>query len=143
MSDAGLLPDRQTRAALRAQYDEIVTDHPGLIPQVKQADVVQSEQYYLLRVEPGAFGASRDDLYDRLKECGVFARKYFWPICTDYDCYRGMPITSCEPVPVADQVKTTLLCMPFHSGVTAEHLEVIATTIAELSAEASRVRPVA
>ncbi len=135
--------ERAARAALRAQYDEIVAQHPGLIPQVKQADVVQSEQYYLLRVEPGAFGASRDDLYDRLKARGIFARKYFWPICTDYDCYRGMPITSCEPVPVADRVKTTLLCMPFHSGVTADHLKVIATTIAEVSAEKKRVCPVA
>ncbi|SFF03374.1 dTDP-4-amino-4,6-dideoxygalactose transaminase [Sulfitobacter brevis] len=126
----GLPAERAARKALRASYNSIVSRHFGLKTQALQVDVVHSEQYYLLRVDPQAFGASRDDLYEALKARKIFARKYFWPICTDYDCYRGMPIISLEKVAVADQVKSTLLCLPFHSGVTDAHVDVIAETIA-------------
>lgn len=132
--------ERAARKALRACYDKIISPHAGLRTQVVQGDVVQSEQYYLLRVDPEEFGASRDDLYERLKQRKIFARKYFWPICTDYECYRGMPIHSQDDIPVAERIKTTLLCLPFHSGTTSDHVEVIAETIAELAQDAKRLR---
>ncbi|EPX84968.1 DegT/DnrJ/EryC1/StrS family aminotransferase [Salipiger mucosus] len=127
--------ERGARRRLRAQYDEIVRDYPGLEPQVRQEDVEQSEQYYLLRVDPRRFGFSRDELYDRLKARGIHARKYFWPICTDYDCYRGMPVASLQDTPVVEQAKTTLLCLPFHSGVTSEHVQVVTEVIESAAAE--------
>ena len=130
--------ERAARAALRVRYDAIISGYRGLRTQNRQDDVVQSEMYYLLRVDEKAFGASRDDLYDALKAQDIFARKYFWPICTDYDCYRGMPIISRNHAPVADQVKTTLLCLPFHSGVTPHHIDVIAEAIAAAAGEAER-----
>jgi len=132
--------ERAARKALRTSYDKIIANHPGLRTQVVQEDVIQSEQYYLLRVDPDEFRASRDELYERLKHRKIFARKYFWPICTDYDCYRGMPIHSRSEIPVAEQIKTTLLCLPFHSGTTLDHVAAIAETIAELANDAKRLR---
>ncbi|MEI4197906.1 DegT/DnrJ/EryC1/StrS family aminotransferase [Roseovarius sp. E0-M6] len=132
--------ERAARKALRACYDKIILAHDGLRTQVIQEHVVQSEQYYLLRVDPEEFGASRDDLYERLKQRKIFARKYFWPICTDYECYRGLPIHSRAQMPVAERIKTTLLCLPFHSGATPDHVEAMAETIAELAKGSKRLR---
>ncbi len=132
--------ERAARKALRAKYDKMISNYHGLRTQVVQQDVIQSEQYYLLRVDPEAFGANRDELYERLKLRNIFARKYFWPICTDYDCYRGMPITSKSKVPVVEQIKTTLLCLPFHSGVTSEHIAVISETVDEMAKGKANMR---
>ncbi|WP_193825201.1 DegT/DnrJ/EryC1/StrS family aminotransferase [Oceaniglobus indicus] len=126
--------ERDLRRDLRARYDAIVATFPGLIPQARQGDVVRSEQYYMLRVDPEIFGASRDDVYDRLKQRDIHARRYFWPICTDYDSYRGAPVASLQPVPVVERVKTTLLCLPFHSGVQPDHVQIIGDVLTDLSA---------
>ncbi len=134
--------ERAARRALRARYDEIIARYPGLRSQVVQPDVVQSEQYYLLRVDPEAFGGSRDELYDRLKTRGIFARKYFWPLCTDYDCYRGLPIITLAEKPVADRIKATLLCLPFHSGATQAHVDTIAEVIDEMATARLHTGPV-
>jgi len=132
--------ERAARKTLRAQYDKIISDYCGLRTQVVQHNVIQSEQYYLLRVDPEKFGASRDALYERLKVRKIFARKYFWPICTDYECYRGMPIIGHAKVPVAEQTKSTLLCLPFHSGATSEHLEAISETMEEVAHGKAKMR---
>ena len=126
--------ERDTRRRLRGQYDAIISQFPGLIKQAHQRDVLQSEQYYMLRVEPDTFGASRDDIYARLKERNIFSRRYFWPICTDYDSYRGAPVASLQAEPVVERIKTTLLCLPFHSGVEPKHVQIFGEVLEEMAA---------
>lgn len=126
--------ERRARTALRRTYDAIVDNLPGLCKQVFQPTVRQSEQYYMIRVNPYIFGATRDDIYKRLKERGIMSRRYFWPICTDFDCYRGKSIASQHTIPVVEKVKDRVLCLPFHSGVEQRHIDVIACTLQELSA---------
>lgn len=121
------------RQELRARYDAIVETMPGLKHQILQKGVVQSEQYYMLTVDPSLYGATRDDIYEGLKSKNIFSRRYFWPICTDFDCYRDWPIASVHDVPVVNSIKDRVLCLPFHSGVLAYHIEIIAEVLAELA----------
>ena len=125
--------EREKRRALRAKYNKMTSEFPGLIRQADQPDVLCSEQYYMLRVDPNAFGASRDKVYASLKEQGIYARRYFWPIATDYDSYQGAPVASLQSSPVVEQVKTTLLCLPFHSGVEEAHIQKIGGVFASLT----------
>ena len=112
--------ERERRALLRAKYDEMMGLLPGIAVQKKQPGVVNSEQYYRIVVDAEVFGRSRNDLYDALKDRGIFARKYFHPICTDFVPYKGWPIYTTRSSPYVDIVKTQVLCLPFHSGVTDE-----------------------
>ena len=36
------------------------------------------------------FGLTRDQLYLKLREYNVLARRYFYPLVPDFACYRGM-----------------------------------------------------
>ncbi|WP_026756653.1 DegT/DnrJ/EryC1/StrS family aminotransferase [Sediminimonas qiaohouensis] len=125
--------ERAVRSALRTAYDRIVERFPGLTKQIRQVGVKQSEQYYMIRVDPVTFGAGRDKIYTRLKDFQIFSRRYFWPICTDFECYRGQTIYSVHEQPVVEQVKNTVLCLPFHSGVLPHHVEAIDAVLQELS----------
>jgi dTDP-4-amino-4,6-dideoxygalactose transaminase len=125
--------ERSARRDLRASYDRIIDRFPGLTKQVRQQGVTQSEQYYALVVDPTVFGASRDVIYTELKTRQIFARRYFWPICTDFDCYRGATIHSLHQVPVVEQIKDRVLCLPFHSGVLPHHIETIAAVLQQLA----------
>lgn len=122
-----------TRRALRAQYDAVVDAIPGLTKQAYQPNVVQSEQYYMITVDPETYGATRDDIYNRLAEYQIFSRRYFWPICTEFDSYRGWPVASTHNIPVVDRIKDWVLCLPFHSGVEAHHVDTIADVLNDLA----------
>ena len=123
--------ERAFRAQLRRDLDAIIAEFPGIRPQISQPGVRQSEQYYAVLVDP-ASGTNRDAIYDALKQRNIFSRKYFMPICTDFDCYKGETIYTAAESPVADKVKDHVLCLPFHSGVQPHHLEVIASTLKDL-----------
>ncbi len=118
--------ERTFRRGLRAIYDSIVAEIEGIRTQVKQPGVVTSEQYYLLVIDEKVHGRSREDIYNALKERGIHTRRYFWPVCSDIDPYRGQHIHSTHNRPVLETVKSQLLCLPLHRGVQDAHINAIA-----------------
>ena len=129
--------EKAKRAQLRREYDAVIGSVDGLETDIEQPGVERPQQYYLVRVDPDRYGATRDMLVEALKARGIVARRYFSPICTDYDCYRDMTIVSLYERPVAERVKTTLMCLPFHSRVTPAHVAAIGEEVSRLA------RPVA
>lgn len=114
-----LIPkEKQSRAELRQRYQEFLSELPGIQLQPLQPGVSSSEQYFPIVVDAAKFGRTRDDLYEGLKTRSIFARKYFHPICTDFAPYRNLPVHSVHEKPYVDTVKSQVLCLPFHSGVT-------------------------
>ena len=69
-----------------------------LIP--KQADVKPNYAYFPIVIEEDEFGSSRQTVMDRLKEHDIYTRKYFYPLTSDMDCYKGMFDSSLTPVAV-------------------------------------------
>lgn len=114
--------ERARRAVLRNKYRDFLSELPGIRLQPVQAGVTSSEQYFPVVVDHRVFGRTRDDLYATLKQQGIFARKYFHPVCTDFEPYRYEAIHSVRPRPYVEEVKSQVLCLPFHSGVTDRDL---------------------
>ena len=118
--------EREKRKELRQRYREILSGLDGVLLQEVTENITQSEQYLLVRIDQDRSRLDRDELKERLAEKQIFARKYFYPICTDYEPYRNMPIISRRARPYAQMAKHQVLCLPFHSGVTEGHLDLIA-----------------
>ncbi|MBM1173050.1 DegT/DnrJ/EryC1/StrS family aminotransferase [Microvirga arabica] len=117
--------ERAIRAELRRDYNNILHNVAGIRTPKEQSGVSNSEQYYHIVIDPVVFSRSRDDIYKELKQAGIFSRKYFHPICTDFSPYKGNVIHSAYEEPYVETVKTRVLCLPFHSGVTEDHLKLI------------------
>jgi dTDP-4-amino-4,6-dideoxygalactose transaminase len=117
--------ERAERVLLRAKYDDFLAPLPGIFVQKPQAGVLNSEQYYRIIIDPKMFGRSRDDLYEELKCRSIFARKYFYPACTDFAPYCSYGVHSTLTVPYVNIVKSQVLCLPFHSGVSEDDLQEI------------------
>jgi dTDP-4-amino-4,6-dideoxygalactose transaminase len=115
--------ERELRAVLRSKYRAFLEGIPGVRLQPEQKGVSSSEQYFPVVIDASVFGRSRDDLYEALKLRGIYARKYFHPICTDFTPYRHWPIHSVHAEPFVEKVKSQVLCLPFHSGVTDADLD--------------------
>lgn len=63
------------------------------------------------------YGASRDELYHRLKRHDVHPRRYFYPLITDFPMYRGLPSASRANVPVAAAAADKVLCLPIYPAL--------------------------
>ena len=74
--------------------------------------------YFPVEVNEREFGASRDHLYNGLKEWNVFARRYFYPLVTDFACYRG--IVRQDELPEARRVASRIITLPIFSDLSLD-----------------------
>ena len=109
----------QARSALRAQYRRELDGVAGVTLLEVPADVSDSHQYLVVRIDEREFGASRDDVYLHLKEHNVFARKYFFPLTSDYPCYRQLASAHDGSLPNARKASAEVLCLPFYGELDA------------------------
>ncbi len=54
-----------------------------------QEGLEKNYAYFPVYVDPAEYGADRDELFNRLAAEKIYPRKYFYPLITDYECYRG------------------------------------------------------
>ena len=84
--------------------------------------------YLPVLIDRDAFGISRDELHAALKaNDNVVARKYFYPIGTEYDCYRELAAES--RVPVAKAAGQSVLALPIYNGLSLEEVDYICECI--------------
>lgn len=128
----GYKGEQKVRSNLRQKYNQAFAELEGVSTPLTQMNVTSSEQYYTIRVNACKFGASRDQIYNALVEDNIFPRKYFYPICTDFSPYRDFRIISCFEQLMVENIKTEVLCLPFHSGVQDSDVERITNIMTKL-----------
>jgi dTDP-4-amino-4,6-dideoxygalactose transaminase len=111
--------ERERRRQIVETYQRNLTGIPGVKPFTIPDAVRNSYQYFMIRIGP-EFGLSRDELHLELKKYNVITRKYFYPLCSDYNCYRQLPSSDPENLPVAHRVVKEVLCLPLYGNLTLQ-----------------------
>lgn len=114
--------ERSKRARLSDLYRRLLDGVEGITLLRESPDVRKSHQYFVIRINEMLFGKSRDDVYERFKQFNVFTRKYFYPLCSDYTCYRQLPSSDPLKLPVAHAVVNEVLSMPLYGGLRPEYV---------------------
>jgi dTDP-4-amino-4,6-dideoxygalactose transaminase len=109
--------EREKRRKISYTYNKCLCDIEGISLGELHKDVKNSYQYFVIRVNQEKFGISRDEVYSRLREYNVFCRKYFYPLCSDYACYRHLPSADPSNLPVAKKVVKEVLCLPLYGSL--------------------------
>lgn len=109
--------EMEKRKALSDVYREELQDVEGITLPVLMPSVKLNYQYFVIRVAPDKFGCTRDYVYGRLKEYNVHTRKYFYPLCSDYTCYRQLASARPENLPNAVQIGGECLALPLYGGL--------------------------
>ncbi|MBI5888972.1 MAG: DegT/DnrJ/EryC1/StrS family aminotransferase [Deltaproteobacteria bacterium] len=124
--------ERKKRKVLLDVYTECLKGVEGITVFKNSSNVRDSYQYFVIRIDEKAFGASRDKVYSEFKKYNVFTRKYFYPLCSDYLCYRQLPSSSPASLPVAHKVVREVLSMPFYGGLRADDVQNICAILKNL-----------
>jgi dTDP-4-amino-4,6-dideoxygalactose transaminase len=116
--------ERAKRRKIVNTYTENLAGVPGIKVFEIPAGVQRSYQYFVIRIS-AEFGRSRDEVYAEFKKYNVFTRKYFYPLCSDYSCYRYLPSSDPKNLPVAQKIVKEVLCMPLYGGLRLDEAEKI------------------
>ncbi len=115
--------EKERRAAIAKSYRELLRDCEGIVLPPELPETMDSRQYFVIRINQKRFGISRDTVYERFKKFNVFTRKYFYPLCSDYTCYKQLPSSSPDNLPAAKTVVTETLVLPFYGGLSISDVE--------------------
>lgn len=115
------------RARVEERYRERLNDIAGIRLIERQAGV-HANHAYMPIVIMDSFGITRDEVFDSLDRAGIGARKYFYPLVTDYACYRS--VYSSERTPVASNVAKRVLTLPMYADLALDDVDRICDVIA-------------
>jgi dTDP-4-amino-4,6-dideoxygalactose transaminase len=109
--------ERTARARIAAVYRARLSAASGLRVFSVPADVRDSNQYAILLIDEQKTGVSRDAVYEGLKRFNIFARRYFYPLCSEAPHYRNLPSAATENLPVAYRISRQVLALPYYSDL--------------------------
>ena len=115
------------RGAVEARYRERLSGVAGLRLIEPQPGVRANHAYMPVVFNEAAFGATRDDVFDALDAAGIGARKYFYPLASDYACYRS--VYSSSATPVAKWVAERVLTLPMYADLALEDVDRICKVV--------------
>lgn len=121
--------DRETERRKEAvsYYRSRLEQVPGITLKVQQKNVKENYAYFPILVEREVFGKSRDKIYDALREQGIYSRKYFYPLTSDFDCYKEK--FSSLNTPAAKEIAEKVLVLPLWAGIPFEVMDKICDII--------------
>lgn len=119
--------DIARRKAVHDAYCALLSDVEGLRLPPAQEGVEHNYAYFPVVFEGGR--AMRDAVCDALAKEGVYARKYFYPLITDFECYRGRPGFDSARLPVARRVSDGVATLPIYPDLAQEDVSLISQTV--------------
>ncbi|MEG0937452.1 MAG: DegT/DnrJ/EryC1/StrS family aminotransferase [Comamonas sp.] len=122
----------ELRATIDARYRQALKGVKGIhcLPQGQQT--VANHSYFPVLVQSD-YPLSRDALYQKLKEQGIHARRYFYPLISDFPMYRGLPSSGHARLPVAARAAEQVLCLPIYPSLSAEQQETVVNAILKVN----------
>jgi dTDP-4-amino-4,6-dideoxygalactose transaminase/predicted O-linked N-acetylglucosamine transferase (SPINDLY family) len=119
----------QKRSVVDARYRRALAGIKGIHCLSASRGSGSNHAYFPILVQPD-YPLSRDALYNKMREHGIFGRRYFYPLISDFPMYRGMPSAVSTNLPVAKKVADQVICLPMHPALTNEQVASIAAVIA-------------
>ena len=101
------------RRAIDERYRALLADVGGIRCMPLPRDSTHNYSYFPILIER-EYPITRDELYHAMRQSGVFARRYFFPLITDFPMYRALPSAAPNSLPTARGIAATVLCLPIY-----------------------------
>lgn len=133
----GLLNLKQVDAAIAARqkvtvaYRNALQNVDGISFWDDMPGVRHNYSYFPIFVDAKKYGMTRDELYIKMKEQGVWGRRYFYPLISEFSTYRGLESSRPENLPNAHMMADKVICLPMHHALTEEEIDKIIMVISK------------
>ena len=133
----GLLNLKQVDAAIAARqkvavaYRKALRNVDGISFWDDMPGVRHNYSYFPIFVDAEKYGMTRDELYMKMKDQGVWSRRYFYPLISEFSTYRGLESSRPENLPNAHMMADTVICLPMHHALTEAEIDKIIMIISQ------------
>lgn len=104
------------RSEIDRLYREGLAQTSGITCQPDAGELQPNYAYFPILVD-ATYPLSRDALYEKLKRHNIFARRYFYPLISQFPMYRELPSAQPENLPIATDVSNRVLCLPIYPAL--------------------------
>jgi len=94
-------------------------------------NVRHNYSYFPILIDKQIYGKTRDKVYEILKKNNIFARRYFYPLISQFATYSGLPSATKENLPTASQITEQVLCLPLYAELENKNIERICKILNE------------
>jgi dTDP-4-amino-4,6-dideoxygalactose transaminase len=127
----GLLNLQQVDAAIEKRH-QVARHYRKALQGVKgirffddMPGVRHNYSYFPIFVDAKKYGMTRDNLYFRMQESGIYGRRYFYPLISTFSPYRNLESASPQNLPVATRLANEVICLPMHHELSESDVEKI------------------
>lgn len=118
------------RKEIDARYREQLKDVKGVRCLHDVGTKTTNHSYFPILVGSD-YPLSRDALYQKLRDNNIYARRYFYPLISEFPMYRGLPSAHPNNLPVANNAASQVLCLPIYPNLTDNDIERVISVIKE------------
>ena len=115
------------RKAVVEHYRALLSGVAGIRLCPEQEGVVSNYSYFPVVFD--GYKETRDEVFEKLKKEGIIARKYFYPLTNDFECYQDLPTAGAEKTPVAKYIADRVLNLPLYADLDMQTVERICQVI--------------
>ena len=84
--------------------------------------------YFPIIIDENKYEKSRDEVFEKLKEYNVFARKYFYPLTSDFECYKDIEGNK-DNLKNSKYISNRIMTLPLYEDLEMENVEYICDLI--------------
>lgn len=123
--DKAICRRREIDALYRVQLSSI----PGISCHSLPAETIHNFSYFPISINK-EYPLLRDELNEKLRQHGIFPRRYFYPLISEFSMYRGLPSAESSNLPTAKKAADRVLCLPIYPDLSDESVTKIVAIIA-------------
>lgn len=116
------------RKSIEARYREALAGIAGITLLAPPPDTQGNASYFPILVD-GDYPLSRDALYQKMRDAGVYGRRYFYPLISDMPMYRGLPSAKAENLQHARQKADSVICLPIYPSLTDDQIDRVVSLV--------------
>ncbi len=114
------------RKRISEQYRKQLSNILGITYVDEKDNTKHNYSYFPIFIDEEKYGMSRDKLYEKLKENNIFARRYFYPLITEFTPYSDLVKYDLSN---AQTMANQVICLPIYSELTEEDINRILEVI--------------
>lgn len=116
------------RRLVAERYVKGLKDVKGISLLKTSSNYIGNYSYFPIMVSKD-YWMSRDELYQKLKDKNIYARRYFYPLITEFPMYRGLASAAAGKLPSATDAAKSVICLPIYPSLMASQIDHIVDTI--------------
>lgn len=115
------------REVIVEYYRKRLSNVEGIKLSAIQEDVESNYAYFPVVFD--GYKYTRNEVFSKLFQVGISARKYFYPLTNSFECYRNYPTAGTEKTPVAQHMALRVLTLPLYADLSIDDVERVCDVI--------------